>query len=160
MKTDLWSDRYFAALAEWTRTQQGNMRRCLSGNAKKFHAYASAGCWKTYFEQRTSVSEKVTRRRREHLFSTMEWEVENALKNKNAEFFRRFADELEAPYEVACEVRLWLFGMYAPTPESLSPRYTHAELMEAAEAKGIQIDERQLRRLMREMGFTFKHSKQ
>lgn len=32
--------------------------------------------------------------------------------------------------------------------------------MEAAEAKGIQIDERQLRRLMREMGFTFKHSKQ
>jgi hypothetical protein len=56
-------------------------------------------------------------------------------------------------------VRLWLAEKHAPNEKGIVPSYEHKDLLDDAEAHGFNIDERQLRRLMKELGFSFKHSR-
>ena len=109
------------------------------------------------------------------LFRDMERRIRESLQTSNADFFRWFADALETKGRSWSKVREWLVwkhlprsrslielikrrGEKGPIPESV-PRFTHAQLLADADQEGIVISDRQLRRLMRELGFRFKHSR-
>lgn len=96
--------------------------------------------------------------------------VVDCVRSGNADKLHAFADYLTGNkldagpniperYRPHDKIRLWLALKHTPNKKGILPSYTHDDLLDDAAAHGLKMDERQLRRLMDEAGFSFKHSR-
>ena len=123
-------------------------------------AWYNAKVWVYFFEARkadwflrlmSSVSAVLRGNVMNSAHKTLVSKIFEAIESSNAQFFRDFADALEIKARVRCGVRAWLVKKHCPDDAGVVPKFTHPELLNDADSNGIEIDERQLRRLMVEL---------
>lgn len=152
--------RRLTKIDEW-RNNERVFRRSLS-KKRLYRAWLLASQWIGFLNnckaRKLTPDEK--RSDREFLTFQIAGEIFNSIQKRDGKFFQDFGHFLEIGAEPDSRVRLWLAEKHHIADDHGKPmRYTHNELLDDAERKGITIDERQLRRLMKESGFSFKNSK-
>jgi hypothetical protein len=135
-------------------------RRSIS-KKRSYEAWFAASCWIRFISdiKQSKLTARDKRGRREMLMFDFVNQIFGAVKTRDGQFFRDFAYFLERQGQVESKVRLWLAEKhFARDINGVPKHYTHTELLDDAQCNGIELDERQLRRLMKESHFTFKHS--
>ena len=136
--------------------------RAQSKTPEKYKAWILARKWVFFSEQlRAPTWSKENRRLLQNrvLMDTGN-QILKAIKKSDATFLRYFADAAEQQGRPWSNERCWLVDKHEPDSNGKIPRFTHEQLLDDAESRGLGISDRQLRRLMSEFGFPFKNARQ
>lgn len=138
-----------------------NYTKADAKELKRKNAVHLARCWVLLAKQfhKRTWPEQVVINFRNGLLETFMVATHNALKTANANFFRHFADALEtkgAPHHLQ---KRFLSEIHKPDSSGRVPRFTHSQILDDAARRGIEMDERQLRRLMGELEYSFKNAR-
>ena len=137
-------------------------QRAVCKDRKKYFAWLAARDWVWHLKKkrRPQLSLEEKKALIQRLSNELGVQVFNAVKSGDANYFRYLADFIESGATRFSEARFWLADKHIQRDErGRLKRYTHDQLLNSAQTDGINIDERQLRRLMSEAGFKFKNSR-